>query len=96
MLRYGPAQTAILHLINLSTGSDRRVAMAPAAQGPQGSPGLTWSPDSRWLFAAASPVQARTLIAVNVRTRRAADLGVTLPQVSQVAVESTPPAGQPH
>jgi hypothetical protein len=51
---------------------------------------MAWSPDSRWLFAAASPVQARTLIAVNARTRRAADLGVTLPQVSQVAVESTP------
>jgi len=39
-------------------------------------------------------VQARTLLAINARTRRVADLGVTLPQVSQVAVESTPPAGQ--
>ena len=79
-----------LHLIDLTSGADDQLAV----QGSPGAGAMAWSPDSRWLFAAASPVQARTLIAVNARTRRAADLGVTLPQVSQVAVESTPPAGQ--
>ena len=90
VFRTGNAGTSTLHLIDLTSGADDQLAV-------QGSPGAgttAWSPDSRWLFAAASPVQARTLLAINARTRRVADLGVTLPQVSQVAVESTPPAGQ--
>jgi hypothetical protein len=82
----GNAGTPTLHLIDLTSGADHQLAV----QGPPGAGAMAWSPDSRWLFAAASPVQARTLIAVNARTRRAADLGITLPQVSQVAVESTP------
>ena len=84
-----------LHLLNLVSGSDQGIAVSLDQESADGQT-LAWSPDSRWLFAAASPVQARTLIAVNARTRRAANLGVTLPQVSQVAVESTPPLTKPH
>jgi hypothetical protein len=78
--------TFVLHLIDLASGADHQLAV-------QGSPGdgtMAWSPDSRWLFVAASPAQAGKLVAVNARTRRAAGLGVALPQVSQVAVEGTP------
>lgn len=85
----GNAGTPTLHLIDLTSGADDQLAV----QGSPGAGAMAWSPDSRWLFAAASPAQARTLIAVNARTHRAADLGVTFPQVSQVAVEA-PPAGQ--
>jgi len=83
VLGYGPDQPAILHLINLSTGSDRRVAFAPA---PQGSPGLAWSPDSRWLFAAA---EEGALRAIDPRTGQVRGLGVPLPPVTYLAVRST-------
>jgi hypothetical protein len=83
VLGYGPDQPAILHLINLSTGSDRRVAFAPA---PQGSPGLAWSPDSRWLFAAT---QDGALAAIDPRTGQVRGLGVPLPPVTYLAVRST-------
>ena len=80
---YGPDQAAILHLINLSTGSDRRVAIALA---PQGSPGLAWSPDSRWLFAAT---QDGALRSIDPRTGQVHGLGVPLPPVTCLAVRST-------
>jgi hypothetical protein len=80
---YGPDQAAILHLINLSTGSDRRVAIALA---PQGSPGLAWSPDSRWLFAAT---QDGALRSIDPRTGQVRGLGVPLPPVTYLAVRST-------
>lgn len=85
---YGPDQTAILHLINLRTGSDRRVAVASA---PPGSPGLAWSPDSRWLFAATGDGALR---AIDPRTGQVHDLGVPLPPVTYLAIRSTgsPPA----
>jgi len=85
---YGRDQTAILHLINLSTGSDRRVAVALASQG---SPGLAWSPDSRWLFAATGEGALR---AIDPRTGQVRGLGVPLPPVTYLAVRSTgSPAG---
>lgn len=80
---YGPDQTAILHLINLSTGSDRRVAVALVSPG---SPGLVWSPDSRWLFAAT---QDGALRAIDPRTGQVRGLGVPLPPVTYLAVRST-------
>jgi hypothetical protein len=80
---YGRDQTEILHLINLSTGSDRRIAVALA---PQGSPGLAWSPDSRWLFAAT---EDGALHAIDPRTGQVHGLGVPLPPVTYLAVRST-------
>ena len=83
VLGSGPDGTAILHLINLSTGSDRRVAIALAPQGP---PGLAWSPDSRWLFAAT---EDGALHAIDPQTGQVRSLGVPLPPVTYLAVRST-------
>ena len=83
VLGLGRDQTAILHLINLSTGSDRQVAVVPA---PQGSPGLAWSPDSRWLFAAT---EDGALDAIDPQTGQVRGLGVPLPPVTYLAVRST-------
>lgn len=82
VLRPGPGQTATLHLINLGTGSDRRVAMTGASQG---SPGLAWSPDSRWLFATT---QDGALRAIDPRTGQVHGPGVPLPPVTYLAVRS--------
>ena len=83
VLRYGPDQTVLLHLINLSDGSDRRVAIALASQG---SPGLAWSPDSRWLLAATADGSLR---AIDPRTGQVRGLGITLPPVTYLAVRNT-------
>jgi hypothetical protein len=83
VFRASAAGTFALHLIDLSSGADHKLAV-------QGSPGegtMAWSPDSRWLFVAAPS----KLFGVNARTRRVGGLGVALPQVSQVTVEGTPP-----
>jgi len=87
VFRANQTGTLTLHLIDLTSGASYQLAV-------QGSPGegtAAWSPDSRWLLVAASPIQARNLVAVNARTRRVGDLGVALPQVSQLTVENTPP-----
>lgn len=83
VLRYGPDQTVLLHLINLSDGSDRRAAIALASQG---SPGLAWSPDSRWLLAATADGSLR---AIDPRTAQVRGLGITLPPVTYLAVRNT-------
>ena len=83
VLGYGPDQNAILHLINLRTGSDRRLAVTLASPG---SPGLAWSPDSRWLFAAT---EEGALRAIDPRTGQVRSLGVPLPPVTYLAVRST-------
>ena len=85
VLRYGPDQTVLLHLINLSDGSDRRVAIA-IALASQGSPGLAWSPDSRWLLAAAADGALR---AIDPRTGQVRGLGISLPPVTYLAVRNT-------
>ena len=83
VLRHGPDQTVLLHLINLSDGSDRRVAIALASQG---SPGLAWSPDSRWLLAAAADGEVRAL---DPRSGQVRGLGIPLPPVTYLAVRNT-------
>lgn len=73
--------SVVLDLIDLRTGSRTQAEVAmnpvPAYQG------MTWSPDSRWLFVVAS---GGRLVAVNARTGQATGLGLSLPPVSQVAV----------
>ena len=86
VLRFGPGQTAVLYVINLGTGSDRRVAMAPASQD---SPGLAWSPDSRWLFAAT---EDGALHVIDPRTGQVRGPGIPLPPVTYLAVRSPAPA----
>jgi WD40 repeat protein len=70
-----------LHLIDLRSGADRAVAVQLAAS--PSNECMAWSPDGTWLFAAAS---GGRLLAVNARSRHVQGLGVTLPQVTQVAV----------
>ena len=70
-----------LHLIDLRSGADRAVAVQLAASPSDDC--MAWSPDGTWLFVAASGGQ---LLAVNARSRHVQALGVTLPQVTQVAV----------
>ena len=75
-----------LHLLNLATGADQRVAV-PLGQ-PSGGPGtLAWSPDSRWLFVLTAH---GGLAAVNDRTRQVQSLGVRLPWLSQIAIREAP------
>ena len=74
----------LLHLLDLNTGSDRRIAVRfnqNASAFPDDP--LIWSPDSRWLFAADSEGQ---LHAVNTRTGRAQSLRLPLPPVEQLAI----------
>jgi hypothetical protein len=84
VLGSGPDQTAILHLINLSDGSDHSIAVALATLG---SPGLAWSPDSRWLFAATGDGALRV---IDPQTGHVRGLGVPLPPVTYLAVRPLP------
>jgi hypothetical protein len=86
----GPSGALTAHLIDLRTGqtTDLRIPLSadtiglPSGSGPS-SQSMTWSPDSRWLFIAAS---GGRLVAVSARTGRAESLGITLPAVEQVAI----------
>ena len=73
--------TITVHLINLTTGADHAVAVRMS--GSPSNQSMAWSPDSNWLFVAAS---GGRLLAVNARNRHVQDLGVTLPYITQVAV----------
>ena len=79
--RVAPGGQVALHLLDLATGTDRRIAVRldPNAVGP-GT--LVWSPDSRWLFVITAH---GGLAAVNAGTRQAEGLGVRLPRLSQIA-----------
>jgi hypothetical protein len=74
----------VLHLLDLSTGVDRRVAV-PYDQNGSAFLGdrLVWSPDSRWLFTVDVHGQLR---AVDARAGRDRDLNVVLPPVKQLAI----------
>jgi hypothetical protein len=81
-----------VHLINLRTGTTTDLGVPlglPGSNFPFGpdshSQSMAWSPDSRWLFVAAS---GGRLVAVSTRTGRAESLGVTLPAVDQVAIRA--------
>lgn len=81
LLRGGPDGTPTVHLLDLGSGTDRRLAVDMSDDYPSGS--LVWSPDSRWLFVAAA--HGRVSV-VDPRTGRARDLGVALPQIVQLGI----------
>jgi hypothetical protein len=81
-----PGQAATLHLIDLSSGADHPLAVS-VADGSLGLADAAWSPDSRWLFVAGARGK---LLVIDARTRRVSELGVTLPKIYQVAVDSGP------
>lgn len=78
----GPGQRATLHLVDLASGADDPTGVAVG----QGSYDMAaaWSPDSRWLFVA----ERGKLLVVDARSRRVRALGVALPPITQVAVDS--------
>lgn len=75
-----------LHLLNLATGADQRIAV-PLDPASVGAGRLAWSPDSRWLFVIDTH---GGLAAVNAATQRAEGLGVRLPWLSQIAIRPAP------
>ena len=73
-----------VQLISLRTGTTTNLGVqAGAASGYQQS--MVWSPDSRWLFVVAAHGR---LVAVRASTGLAQGLGVTLPPVSQIAIQA--------
>jgi len=84
VLPVGPSGTATLHLVDLGSGADQPLAVS-TDQGSFNDGILAWSPDSRRLFVAAA---GGRLLAVDAHTGGVRDLGVALPQISQLAVRS--------
>jgi hypothetical protein len=75
-----------LHLLNLATGADQRIAV-PLGPALVRAGTLAWSPDSRWLFVIDTH---GGLAAVNAATQRVEGLGVRLPWLSQIAIRNAP------
>ncbi len=73
-----------LHLISLVTGAQEQLAV-PLSNASASGQTLAWSPDSRWLFVVAAHGR---LVAVRASTGLAQGLGVTLPPVSQIAIQA--------
>ncbi|HEY2508199.1 MAG TPA: hypothetical protein VGI58_16915 [Streptosporangiaceae bacterium] len=73
-------------LINMRSGASRTLPV-PMANSPANEL-MAWSPDSRWLFLAASNGR---LLALNARTGSLRTLGVRLPDITQVVIR--PAAG---
>lgn len=73
-----------LHSIDLTTGVDRTLDIPLANTSYNGA--IAWSPDSRWLFAAADN---GWLAVVDPRTGNTRSLGIDLPPVIQLAVRSS-------
>jgi hypothetical protein len=71
----------VLRLINLRSGASTTLRV-PMANSPANDL-MAWSPDSRWLFLAASTGR---LVALNVRTGSVQTFGFQLPAITQVAV----------
>ena len=69
-----------VHLINLLSGIDTRVAVPRTRETTQES--MVWSPDGRWLFVAADG----KVLAVDTLTGRVTGLGISLPAITQLAV----------
>jgi hypothetical protein len=72
-----------VHLIDLVSGADRRLAVPAGHRVDEG--GMVWSPDGRWLFVAG---ELGRLYVVDATTGVVAGLGVDLPVVSQLAVRT--------
>lgn len=70
-----------LHLIDLTSGRDRTLDVPLANTSYDGA--IAWSPDSRWLFAAADK---GWLAVIDPRTGNTRSLGIDLPPIIQLAV----------
>lgn len=81
VVSYGPGNRATMNLVDLRTGTDRRIAL-----GARGRPGLAWSPGSRWLFSVTSN---GALQVINPTTGQVRGIGVALPPVTYLAISRT-------
>jgi hypothetical protein len=81
----GNSTKVTLHVLDLNSGVDHRLPITVSEYQDFGS--FVWSPDSRWLF--VCDAQAR-LAAIEASDLRVHNLGVALPEVSQLAVRATP------
>jgi hypothetical protein len=72
-----------LHLLNLTTGADRRLPIGFRFGVSVNDSAVAWSPDSRWLFAADTRGKLR---AVDARTGQVHSLGVRIPPINQLAI----------
>jgi hypothetical protein len=86
----GPGGKPTVHLVNLRTGATRDLGVSLGGHGSGialasdfSAHSMAWSPDSRWLFVAAS---GGKLVAIDASTGRAASLGIAVGPVDQVAV----------
>jgi len=86
VLRVDSTGQPTLDLLDLASGTHHSLAVS-IEQRWFDTGGVTWSPDSRWLFVAAANGK---LLVVDAPTRRIRDLGVALPEISQVALRSAP------
>lgn len=75
-----------LHLINLTTGHDRTLAVPLADTSYDGA--IAWSPDGRWLFAAADDGWLAVVDPLSGNTR---SLDIDLPPIIQLAVRPSTP-----
>ncbi|HEY2509164.1 MAG TPA: hypothetical protein VGI58_21825 [Streptosporangiaceae bacterium] len=75
------ASTPSVRLINMRSGTSRTLPV-PMANSPANQV-MVWSPDSRWLFLAASNGR---LLALNARTGALQTFGGQLPNITQVAI----------
>jgi hypothetical protein len=86
MAESGPHNSLTVHLVNLRTGTTTDLGVPLSVAGSDyNSQLMAWSPDSRWLFVAAS---GGRLVAVSTLTGRAESLGVALPAIDQVAIRA--------
>lgn len=83
LIKIDPTSEAMpesFHLIQLASGKERRLAIPKDSDMQDGT--MAWSPDGRWLFVLAGG----TLYSVDAATGNVGDLGVRLPQLTQLAV----------
>lgn len=85
LIRMTNTSVPVLHVIDLATGDDHESAVSIDADNTYGGGQMVWSPDSRWLFVVGANGR---IVALEPRTMRILDLGVTAPPVSQVVLRS--------
>ena len=73
-----------IHVLDLNSGADHRLPLTVSEY--QDFDSFVWSPDSRWLFVCDANSRLAAVDASNLRVQR---LGVSLPQVSQLAIRAT-------
>ncbi|PZS15058.1 MAG: hypothetical protein DLM57_13410 [Pseudonocardiales bacterium] len=74
-----------LHLLDLSTGADHLADVTFSGEFLFGGGRFVWSPDSHWLFVTGPEGRA---VVLDRRTMHAANLGVTIPPDSRLALRT--------